>query len=166
MNYQKGFTLIELLLHLAISSLLLLASLMFIWTLLEARVKNQTIAEVETQGQQILTQITQIVRNAEAITTPSVGASGASLTLDVVESGSDPTTFSLSSGTVTITEGTGSPVNLNNNLVEVTSLNFSNLSRADTPGTVQISFTVSYSSDSNQNQYDYSKTFYGTASLR
>ena len=163
---QSGFTLIELLLYLAISSLILLTAIMFLWTLLEARVKNQTIAEVEAQGRQVIEQITQTVRNAEAITSPGVGSSGGTLTLDVVDSGDDPTVFTTTGGVVTISEGGGSAVSLTNDLVSVSGLAFENLSRTDTPGALKISFTISYQSDSNLNQYDYTKTFYGTASLR
>ena len=47
---NKGFTLIELLLYVSIASTVLLASTVFFHMLLESRVKNQTISEVEQQG--------------------------------------------------------------------------------------------------------------------
>lgn len=66
-----GFTLIELLLYVSIAAILLLSIMTFIGALLESRVKNTSIAEVEQQGVQVLQQVTQAVRNSETIITPS-----------------------------------------------------------------------------------------------
>ena len=61
---QTGFTLIEVLLYVGIFSILLISTSVFVATLLESRIKNQTIAEVEQQGLQVMQIITQTVRNA------------------------------------------------------------------------------------------------------
>ena len=53
--------------------------------------------------------ITQTLRNAQAITSPAVGASASSLTVDVVDATEDPTVFDLSSNQIRITRGVGSP---------------------------------------------------------
>lgn len=167
--FQKsgaGFTLIELLLYVAISSVMLLAISFFLQTLLESRIKNQTIAEVEQQGLQVMQIITQTTRNAEAITLPAQGASASSLTLDVITGASDPTVFDLSGGVIRIAEGAGSPVALTNSRVTVSSLSFSNLSRASTPGTVRISFTLTHVNPDGRNEYSFTKTFIGSATLR
>jgi hypothetical protein len=74
--------------------------------------------------------------------------------------------FALSGGTITMTEGAGAAVSLTNNLVNVSGLSFSNLSRASTPGTVRIQFTITYINNSGRNEFDYSKTFDSNASLR
>lgn len=163
---QKGFTLIELLLYVSIASTILLVSTLFMQTLLESRVKNQTIAEVEQQGLQVMQQITQTVRNAENITSPSVGNSASSLTLDVVNASDDPTVFDLSGDTIRVSEGVGSPVALTNSRVTATSLNFQNLSRADTPSIVRISFTLTHVNPEGRQEYNFEKTFYASASLR
>src|SRR3990167_1911975 len=91
----RGFTLIELLLYTSLLGIIVLLASIATATLLEARVKNQTIAEVEQQGLQVAQFIGQIARNAEAITSPGVGASAAALTLDVVTPAKDPTVFDL-----------------------------------------------------------------------
>ncbi|KKT35654.1 MAG: hypothetical protein UW24_C0005G0002 [Parcubacteria group bacterium GW2011_GWA2_44_12] len=121
---KSGFTLIELLLYVAISSVMLLITSLFLQTLLQSRIKNQTIAEVEQQGLHIMQLITQTVRNAEAITAPAPSASAASLTLDVIPAASDPTVF------------------------------------------VRISFTLTHVNPGGRNEYNFSKTFYASASLR
>ena len=166
MIMKKGFTLIELLLYVSIASIILLATSVFLSTLLESRIKNQTIAEVEQQGLQVMQLITQTVRNAEAITAPTVGTSASSVTLDVITVASDPTVFDLSSGVLRITEGAGSAVALTNSRVTVSALTFQNLSRTSTPGTIRIQFTITHVNPSGRNEYNFSKTFIGSATLR
>lgn len=163
---QKGFTLIEILLYVGIASTILLVSTMFLQTLLEARIKNTTIAEVEQQGLQVMQYITQTIRNAESVTIPSVGTSASLLTLDVVDVSDDPTLFDLSNGTIRITEGASSPVVLTNSRVIASNLTFENYSRPDTPGVVRISFILTYENLSGRQEHEFEKTFYASASLR
>lgn len=163
---KKGFTLIELLLYVAISSVLLLVISAFLSSLLQSRIKNQTIAEVEQQGVQVLQMITQTIRNAQSITSPAQGISSSSLTLDVVATTSDPTIFDLSGGAIRIKEGAASAIPLTNSRVTASALTFQNLSRSDTPGTVRIQYTLTHLNSSGRNEYDFTKTFVGSASLR
>lgn len=163
---QSGFTIIELLLYVAISSVILLVISLFLQTLLESRIKNQTIAEVEQQGLQVMQMITQTARNAEAITSPAQGASAATLTLDVITVANDPTIFDLASGVIRITEGTGSAVSLTNSRITASSLTFQNLSLTSTPGTIRIQFTLTHVNPEGRNEYSFTKTFTGSATLR
>ncbi|MCR4328495.1 MAG: prepilin-type N-terminal cleavage/methylation domain-containing protein [Patescibacteria group bacterium] len=165
-NSRKGFTLIELLLYVAVASVLLSAISTFFFILLESRVKNQTIAEVEQQGMRVMQMITRASRNAEAITSPSQGASAASLILDVITVADDPTVFDLSGGVLRIKEGSGSVIPLTNSRVTASSLSFFNLSRASTPGAISIQFTLTHANPAGRNEYNFSETFYGSASLR
>lgn len=163
---RKGFTLIELLLYISITSILLLSISVFLSLLLESRIKNQTIAEVDQQGIQVMQLISQTVRNAEAVTSPTVGTSASALTLDVVTAASDPTIFDLSSGAIRMTEGAGAATELTNSRVMASALTFQNLSRASTPGTVRIQFTLTYVNPSGRNEYNFTKTFISSATLR
>lgn len=166
---QHGFTLIELLLYVSIVGALLTSTSLFFALVFDARVKNQSISEVNQQGIAMMEHITQTIRNADAVTVPAVGATGASLTLTVPTGSLSPTIFNLSGGspnTLQIKEGTGATVPLANSKVQVTSLTFKNLSRPSTPGVVQVSFIVSRVNSSGKNEYDYQKTFIGTAALR
>jgi Tfp pilus assembly protein PilW len=163
---SNGFTLIELLLYVSVSALLLLGISAFSFTLLGSRIKNQTIAEVEQQGLQVMQMITQTARNAEVIISPAISNSSSSLTLDVIASSSDPTVFNLSSGVIRIKEGASAVVPLTNSRVTASALNFQNLSRASTPGTIRISFMLIHINPSGRNEYSFAKIFYGSASLR
>lgn len=162
----KAFTLIELLLYVGIAGVIMLSVSVLLSLVLQARVKSQAIAEVEQQGQSVTQIFGQTVRNANSITSPSLGTSASSLTLVVPTPSLSPTVFDPSSGTIRIKEGSGSPVVLTNSRVTASNLTFSNLSRAGTFGTIRVSFTLTHLNPENRQEYNFSKTFYGSASLR
>ena len=162
---RSGFTLIELVLYIGIASIMLLVTSVFLSTLLESRIKNQTIAEVEQQGIQAMQIITQTLRNADEIVAPKEGKTAGSLSLRPFNI-SESTVFDISGGAIRITEGAGSAVLLTNLRVTAAALTFQNLSRANTPGTIRISFTLAHVNPAGRNAYNFSKIFYGSASLR
>lgn len=162
---QDGYTLIELLLYVALVGAVLTSVTFFFGVTLDARTKNQSILEVNEQGTAVMDIVTQTIRNSNSITVPTIGTSGASLTLVVPTGALSPTVFSLSSGAVQIKEGAGALAPLTSSKVQVSSLTFENVSRASTPGSVQVSFVVSRVNPNNRNEYDYQKTFTGTAEL-
>lgn len=163
---RSGFTLIELLLYVTLAGIMLTATSVFLAEILESRVRNQAINEVEGTARHIIQTITQTLRNAEAVNSPSIGASSSSLSLNVLAAPNDPTIFDLSSGVLRVAEGAGAPVALNGILVTVSSLTFYNLSRSSTPGTVRAEFTLAHRNPENREEYDYSKTFYASGTLR
>jgi len=169
-NYKlqasKGFTLIELLLYVSIASIILLITSLFLSTLLQSRIKNQTVAEVEQQGLQVMQMITQTLHNADIINSPAQGASAASLSLNTIVAVNNPTVFDLASGTIRTKEGAGAVVSLNNSRVTASDLTFVNLSRASTPGTIRIQFTLMHVNSEDRNEYSFAKIFIGSATLR
>lgn len=162
---KGGFTLIEILLYVSIAGVILLATSVFLSLLLQARIKNQTIAEVEQQGLQVMQLITQATRNAEVLIGLPLGAVSSSLTLDVLTLLNDPT-FDLVGGVIRVKEGAGSAIPLTNSRVIVSGLIFQNLSRLGTPGTIRITYTLSHTNPEGRNEYSYTRTFIGSATLR
>ncbi len=162
----SGYTLIELLLYISIVGVLLTTATIFFGTVADARIKNQTISEVNQQGVAVLELIAQTVRNANTITAPSAGTTANSLTVTVPNASLSPTIINLNGTTLQIKEGAASAVPLTNSKVQVSTLQFKNLSRSGTPGVVQISFVVSRLNPANRNEYAYQKTFTATAALR
>lgn len=162
----KGFTLIELLLTLGLTGLVVVVVSGLLQLFLVGRIKSQTIAEVEQQGQAIMLQIAQTARNAESLTAPIPAARDVSLTLDVTAPSQDPTVFSLASGVLQMTEGAAPAVALSNNRVTVSNLLFTNVSRPNTPGAVRIEFTVAHNNSSGRQEFGYTKNFAATASIR
>ncbi|MFC1645112.1 PilW family protein [Patescibacteria group bacterium] len=163
---KKGFTLVELLLYVSIASAMMFSLVAFAMMTVESNVKNQAVIDVEQQGVQIMQLVKQVIRNSEGINSPAQGVSSGTISMDVVNVGDDPTIFDVSSGVFRITEGVGSAIDITNSRVTVSGLSFYNLSRTDTPGVVRIQFTITHNNPEGRNEYDYSKTFYGTASLR
>lgn len=163
---KKGFTLVEMLLYLAVLSIVVLAFSSFLFLSYTSRVKAAAIAEIEQQGSQTMSLITQNIRNAASITAPATGVSASSLTLTEYTGANSPTVFDQSGSTLRITEGVTAAVNLTSNRVIVSNLSFQNLSRLSTPGVVQIKFTLTHVNPSNRGEYIYSKNFTSTASLR
>lgn len=163
---QHGFTLIELLLYISIVGGLLTAVVMFFATTVETRVKTQTISEVNQQGTAAMEYITGVIRDASSITSPAAGASAASLTLVVPTGSLSPTVIDLNGSTLQTKEGAAAAVPLTSPLVQISSLSFTNLSRASTPGIIQIRFTVTRTNPNNRNEYDYQKIFTASAALR
>ncbi len=143
----KGFTLIELLLYVSLSGIIIFSVSIFMAVLLQARVKNQTIAEVQHNGDRIMQIITQTLRNSTVINSPTTGTSSAVLSVDTVIPANNPTVFDMSGGVVRMKEGAGAAVALTSNRVEVSDLNFDNLTRPDTPGNIHISFILSHIHD-------------------
>ncbi len=162
----KGFTLVELVLYVSISSILLLTISVFLGTLIESRIKNNTLAEVDQQGVQAMQILTRTLRNAEGIITPTVGNTSSSLTLDVFTSVDDSTVFDLLGGQLRITEGSGDAVPLTNTSVVVSDLIFENLSKDNTSGVVRVEFTLTYDNSLGRSEYNFSKSFFTSASLR
>lgn len=153
-------------LYTGIAAVLLLVITSFFQMTLASKAKNKTILEVEQQGIQVMQLITQTVMNAEAITSPTAGNSSSGAILDLVSVANDPTVFDLSGGVIRITEGAGLAANLTSSLVNVDNLVFENLSKTGTPGILRIEFTISYINNTGRNEYDWSKTFYSSISLR
>lgn len=162
---QTGYTLIELLLYVAMVGTLLTSVTYFFGLSVDARVKNQSIAEVNDQGVATMSYITQTIRNATSVTSPAAAGSGASLTLVVPTGSLSPTVFNLNGTTLQVTEGVGSPVALTSDDVQVTNLTFKNLTRSGTNGNVQVSFTLSRTNPSGRNTYEYQKTFISSAEI-
>lgn len=163
---RKGFTLVELILYVSVSTLVTLAASGLIILIIQARVKSQTVAEVEQVGSQVMNLITQTARNSPQINSPLSGGTSSVLSLANQSSTKNPTIFDVQSSTIRITEGASSPVPLTSSRLLASSLLFQNLSRANTSGTMRIQFTLTRENLGGRNEYDYVKNFYGSATIR
>lgn len=131
---------------------------------------NQVVNIVNLQGESVVGLITQTIGNASSITSPSLGSSAATLTLAMPTSSANPTVFNTynDSKVVHLQINQGSPAvttYLTNSHVTISNLNFSNEGLSSTPGSILVSFTLSYKSTSSLEEYNFQKTFYGSASI-
>ena len=135
--------------------------------MLSGRVKSQTIADVNWQGEQVMRLVTQTVRNARTIDLPAIGSTGTTLSLTTLNPLQSPTVFSIASGTLFVTEGSGPAIPLTNSHVTVSSLLFQNVSSTSSSDRiVSLSFVITYTNLSGRNEHEFSKTFKGSATLR
>lgn len=163
---RLGFTIIELLLYVSVAAVMLLLAAGFLGTLLQSRVKNQAVSEVEDQGARAVELITQTMRNAIDATVPAPRTSGPLLSLVVATSSASPTIFDSQGGALRITEGAAPPVLLTSSRVALSGLVFQNLARLNTSSTVRVQFTLSRVNPGGKSEYDYSRTFFGSANIR
>lgn len=163
---QKGFTLVELLLYTALIGMVVLTAAVLLSVMQKQKIRDQVIREVEEQGLASMQVMTQTIRNSTLINSPAASASAGILSINVPTAGLSPTTFGLSSGSITMTEGSNPAVNLTSGKVVVSGMNFANLSRGGSFGTIRIQYTVSYNNPGGIADFNYSKLFTGSASLR
>ena len=164
---KKGFTLLELLLYISISAVILFFSLAFLALIQEAKIKNQTIAEVEQQGVQAIEIMTQIIRNAKEINTPPAGSlPGSSFSVDTPVVLNNPTIFDIADGKIRMKQGNNSAMDITSSRVIASELIADNVSRTGTGGIIRFRFTLTYMNNSGRHEYNYSKTFYNSISLR
>jgi Tfp pilus assembly protein FimT len=166
---MRGFTLIEMVLYVSLCSIILFSLSMFLSFLLSARVKSQTINEVNQQGFQIMHLITQTIRNSRSVEVPGVGATSSSLSVTTGNMLLNPTVFR-ASGTLLVTQEASQQVSpLTNSRVKVSDLVFQNISSSSSlDRIVRVRFTLDYnnSGSTTKQEYSFTRTFSGSATLR
>ncbi len=163
---NRSFTLIELIIYLGIVSMILAIASALVYTLLQSRVRRRSIAVVEQEGLRTTELIAFSIRNSLGITTPLPGATATTLTLTVDATSSSPTVFSFATGTIRITEGTGTPIALSSSRTIASALIFTNLTPTSTPGTLRFSFKLDAVAPTGRGEYAYGRTFTSSASRR
>jgi type II secretory pathway pseudopilin PulG len=162
-----GFTLIEMTLYVAICSILLFSLSTLFAHLVGARVKSQAVNEVNQQGEFLLYSLTYAIRNAQSVDVPLLGTSSQGMSLTTFTPSLNPTVFSASGSTFFVQEAGGTAIPLTNNRVSISNLLFENVSSASsTDRIVRIMFTLSARTQAVQQEYNYTKTFKGSATLR
>lgn len=163
----KGFTLIEMILYVSTSSVMLLSLFMLLSFLVGGRVKNQSIADVNQQGMQVMQLVTQTIRSAKSVDSPSVGATSTSLSLTMHDPLLSPTIIDVVNGVVRIKEGSEDAVPLTNSHVTVSPYVYQNISStSSTDRIIRLTFTIDYNNPSGRNESSFTKTFTGSATLR
>jgi len=170
---NKAFTLIELILYLSLVSVLVIGVTSFFSIIKDTSIKEKSISTVEEEGAFSADILSQKIREARNVCIPTTsGTSGQTLMLDMDTNCNSHTAnrvrFALDgSGILQITEGAGSPVNLTDDRVLLSSLIFV---KAEDPlgGSPSINYTfiMQAKSYSGTSEYYYSKTFSGGGTLR
>jgi type II secretory pathway pseudopilin PulG len=162
----KAFTLIELLMYISIASILMIIVASAISTVYRIQVKQRFITDVEQEGLAAMQTITQTIRNANAINSPTIGTSATTLSVAVSDLSKTPTIFTVTSGKLTIKEGAAAAVDLTSGQVSITGVSFTNMTRGTTQGNVRVQYTVNSTNPNNLNEFDAIRSFDNAASLR
>lgn len=163
----RGFTLIELVIYIALLGIIVLSVGEVLLFVRKVEVKQQVVSEVEHQGYFAAETMSSALRNSASITSPTLGASGASLTLATSSGGTNPTVFDLSAGALRASYAGAAAQALTSPKVTASGLTFTNLGRASTSGVVRGQFTLTYVvTGTNKYEYSYAKTFYFSAGPR
>ena len=167
---DKGFTLIEVILYVGIFSLIIGGIVGMAMLSTAERVKNQTRADLNYQGQAVMSEIVQSIRQAKAVLSPATGNSASSLTLTMADSSVDPTIFEsqVQTGYTSARVSEGSPAivsQLTNPRVTINNLKFTNMSVGSTTGSVLIQFSLTYNNSLGQAEFDYTQNFNGGATI-
>jgi type II secretory pathway pseudopilin PulG len=162
---KNAFTLIEFLIYIAIVSSILVLISGLLWNIVFGNIKETAYQEVQQNGRFALTKISQEIKKATEINSPSPGSSANSLSLAMANPNLNPTVFDLADGKLRISQGTNPPIELTTDQVIISSLQFSNLSYEGTPGTIRIEMTISYLNPANRIEYQASIDLKTTVSL-
>ncbi len=162
---KKAFTLIELLIYLGIVSGLLVVAGAFTWSIIKGSVKSSCVREVQQNGRLAMEIVTREIKAASGINSPLAGESTDTLSLIMSDGGLNPTIFELLNNQILLSQGVDGPYALTTDQVLVSNLNFTNLSYADTPGTIRIEMTLDYNNLEVQPEYKASIDLITTVSL-
>lgn len=161
---------IEMLLYIAIFSLIIGSILSIVMSISEQRIQNQITQEVDYQGQLALSNITQSLRNANTINTPTAGNTSNNLSFNTLSGVNSPTIYNTATdqNVIKLQQKLGSAAAeyITSSRVSISNLSFTN--RAITGGrdSIDISFTLTYYNPSGKAQLQYQKNFYGVTTLR
>jgi len=156
---KKGFTLIELLLYVGLAAFILLAVSLFISLLLQARIKNQTLTRLETEGLGAMQMINQSLRNATQINLLSES------NLQVILKDGSTLRFFLDNDKINLNKN-NTDYPLISSRINVANLKFTNLAVSGEALSIRTEFTLDYIKIENRNETSYTQNFYDTVTIR
>jgi len=164
MNTEKGFTLIEVLLYIAIIGMIIQGFIIFVLSIASTNSKTYVVQEVQANTRIALDMISQKIRAADDVITPSEGNSTSTLILDMPDP-SPNLTFSIIDGVLGIIEGVASSTPITSNEVNISILTFTNLAPVGEKDNIKIEITAIYRTGESK-EFQYSQTLQTSVSLR
>jgi len=144
---QSGFTLIETILYISIISIFLYGAVAFAFNFISIRTKSNVAQEVNDNLRLAMDRIAFEIRNTDQLN--SISPTNLSI-------GTSTTIISLTSGQITINS-----IPLTSNLVNISSINFTN-----SDGTISYSITGNYINSSGRSEYEKTLNYSGSTQMR
>lgn len=161
-NHVAGLTLVETLIYIAIIGIVIMGLMSFGWSVSNSRSKTYSVQEVQANIRLVFNLFSQKMRLADNVIVPVEGGEAEELILDMPNAQPN-LSFSLSEGTLFLTEGAGEPQPLTSNRVVVSDLSFTNLAGPGERDNILLKMTISY--DSSDQAFSYSQVAETAAGL-
>lgn len=161
---NKGFTLIEVLIYIAIIGVVVASFVTFAMSIGGSRSKTYAVQEVHANARTALDLISQKIRLADDVVSPSESNWSEGLELDMPSPDAN-LTFDVAGGVLNIAEGVGGPVPITSDEVNVSSLSFTNLAPIGERDNIRVKIIIEYRGD-NSKEYEYSQSLQTAVSLR
>ena len=164
-----GFSLIEALVYIAVLSIIITAVVSFILWSVYSYTKAKVARETLDNAERVIRVITNEIREADSIYTPTTTASQLSLeTVKYLPLGEEITyiDFYLCDSRLCFKKESQDPIVLTSDEVEITNLTFNQISSGGVESSIQISLTIDYKNPTGRSEYDASVSLTSTASLR
>jgi len=159
---KEGFTLVEILVYISTLSIIILALSFFIVWSIQTTNKSKAMREALYNTRMSIEIMTHEIREAKSLSSSSTATH-----LYLVNT--TTTEFYLcetASTTLCQKKGSGDPVLLTSDKVEVKNLKFQKIENTTTTPSIQISLTIDYKNPSNLPEYQASASVTSTVSLR
>jgi prepilin-type N-terminal cleavage/methylation domain-containing protein len=147
-SHKSGFTLIEMLIAVSIFSVVIVAFIGILVEVVQVQVQSSSSVAVNQESQFLLQKLQYYIESASLVNIPT-STPATALQLFMASSSADPTSITLSGGTVYLQQPVGSSSQaLTSNKVSVSNLSF--VRNANPPGhdVVSVSFTMAYNTPS------------------
>ncbi|MBI2592680.1 MAG: type II secretion system protein [Candidatus Colwellbacteria bacterium] len=124
MRSSSGFTLIEILIYIGLITVITGSFIASAYQIIDSRGRVQNQLELTENKKFLVEKLKWILASNQTINLPGQGASGASLSVNKLNYGSNPLVVDLVSNQIRLALGGGEPVPLTNSQVTVSSLTF------------------------------------------
>ena len=162
MNF-KGFTLVETIIYTALLGVVLTGFISFALAISSLKVKNHVIAEVNANARTAMQIISQKIKSAQSISSPSPGNIDSGLILEMRNESFSR--IEMNDEILSIKEGGGQFVPIVSSEILISDLSFYNLSTGVNDENLKISFTINYK-NSSSTEYNYQQDLQTAVSLR
>ncbi len=163
---HEAFTLLEFMLYAGIVTVLLFATTEVVLSLLDGKAKIEAIQEVNQNERLVMRIMSQAIRDAYEVTTPSRGTTSTSLVLQTSTTATNPTVFTVTDQGLSMKEGSAATTTLTSSGVMVAFLEFRNLAATSSPSNIRINLSVSSTNFSDDPDYAAGDSIESAASVR
>lgn len=163
---NQGLGLIELIIYIAIFGFVSMVLVSLFNNVIRSKAAADAKIEVNQNLRFAIDRITKDIQRAAAVNSPTVGASGSSLSLDMPGTSEDPLVFDVSSFVLRRTVAAGAATDLTSSKVRITTLNFQHKNSGGAgKSTIIIDITMEYN-DLGRPYLKYANSIKTTVSLR